>query len=329
MTKFERIILRLPPVAYLLKKSKTWVIPGFRGLPVYDVGIFFLKQVNRVGLDERAAAISFNLIMALPAAILFLFSLIPLFPKPENFRREILSLFKDITPNSSTYKFIENLLNDLLDNHHIGIFSFGFLLLIFYASNAMIGIIRTFDKSIQENRKIFMHQRWRAIRLTVILIILILISAFALFLGKQQLTYLLKNLFSMKSADRLSWWNGVRWSIIVCLLFFGIAFIYKFAPNIKKRWKLLSPGSLLATVLIMATTLLFSYWVNHFAGYNQLYGSIGTVLIIMILIYINSLILLIGFELNVSITYLTKEAEERKEKERMERELEKQVRHRS
>lgn len=315
MTKLERIILRAAPVAWLLKKSKTWVIPGFRGIPVYDVANFFLKQINKVGLNERAAAISFNLIMALPAAILFLFSLIPLFPKPDSFRREILALFKDITPNSNTYIFIENILNDLLENQHVGIFSFGFLLLIFYSSNAMIGIIRTFDKSIQEHKAIFLHQRWRAIRLTFILIILVLISALALFLGKQQMIYLLKNVFNMRRADRLSWWNGVRWAIIVCLLFYGIAFIYKFAPNIKKRWKILSPGSLLATSLTLITTILFSYWVNNFGSYNKIYGSIGTVLVIMILIYINSLILLIGFELNVSITYLTKEVEERRVRE--------------
>ena len=185
MTRFERIIIRWGPIAYLLRKSKTWVIPGFRGIPVYDVVNFFLKQINKVGLNERAAAISFNLIMALPAGILFLFSLIPLFPKPDSLQKEVLRLFKDITPNSSTYNFIANILNDLLENQHVGIFSFGFLLLIFYSSNAMIGIIRTFDKSIKEHRGIFLHQRWRAIRLTLILIILILISSFALFLGKE------------------------------------------------------------------------------------------------------------------------------------------------
>ncbi|MES2004256.1 MAG: YihY/virulence factor BrkB family protein [Bacteroidota bacterium] len=312
MTRLERTILRAAPVVFILRKSKTWVIPGFRGLPVYDVANFFLKQVNKVGLNERAAAISFNLIMALPAGILFLFSLIPLFPKPDSFQKEILNLFKDITPNSNTYNFIAGILNDLLDKQHVGIFSFGFLLLIFYSSNAMIGIIRTFDKSIQEHKGIFLHKRWRAIRLTFILIVLILISALALFLGKQQLVYLLKNVFNVKRSDRISWWNGVRWTIIVCLLFYGIAFIYKFAPSVKKRWALLSPGSLLATMLTLVTTILFSYWVNNFASYNKIYGSIGTVLIIMVLIYINSLILLIGFELNVSITYLTKEVEERR-----------------
>lgn len=315
MTRLERILIRWAPIAYILRKSKAWVIPGFRGIPVYDVANFFLKQINKVGLNERAAAISFNLIMALPAGILFLFSLIPLFPKPDSLQKEILRLFKDITPNSSTYNFIANILSDLINNQHVGIFSFGFLLLIFYSSNAMIGIIRTFDKSIKEHSNIFLHQRWRAIRLTMILIVLVLISSLALFLGREQMIYLLKNVFKMKRDSRIIWWSTVRWTIILGLVFYGIAFIYKFAPSIKKRWDLLSPGSILATVLTLTTTILFSYWVNNFASYNQIYGSIGTVLIIMILIYFNSLILLIGFELNVSITYLTKEVEERKLKE--------------
>ena len=292
-------------------------MPGFRGLPVYDVVNFFLKQINKVGLNERAAAISFNLIMALPAAILFLFSLIPYFPKPDSFKKEILNLFKDITPNSSTYNFIANILNDLLENQHVGVFSFGFLLLIFYSSNAMIGIIRTFDKSIHEHKGIFLHKRWRAVRLTFILIVLVLLSALALFLGKQQVIYLLKNVLHVKKDTQVSWWSGVRWFIILSLLFYGIAFIYKFAPSIKKRWDLFSPGAILATTLTLITTILFSYWVNNFASYNKVYGSIGTVLVIMVLVYINSLILLIGFELNVSITYLTAEVEERKLKERV------------
>ena len=87
MTKLERFILRQPLVNYLLNKSKGWVIPGFKGLPVYDVVNFFIKQINKVGLNERAAAISFNLIMALPAGVLFLFSLIPYLTKPKSFEK--------------------------------------------------------------------------------------------------------------------------------------------------------------------------------------------------------------------------------------------------
>jgi membrane protein len=95
------------------------------------------------------------------------------------------------------------------------------------------------------------------------------------------------------------------------LVFYGISFIYKFAPSLKKRWPIVTPGSLFATFLTLVTTIVFSYWVNNFSAYNKVYGSIGTVLIIMLLIFINSLILLIGFELNASIMHLRNNADKR------------------
>lgn len=315
--KWERILLRTPVLAFVIRKSKHWVIPGFQQLPVYDVVLFFIRQVNKVGLNDRAAAISFNLIMALPATLLFLFSLIPYFPQAKKMELQVLALFKDIAPNSATYFFIKDILDGLLDKH-VGIFSFGFLLVMFYASNAMMGVIRTFDKSIEEKKAYFMHQRWRAIRLTFLLMILVVVSVSLLLLGKNELIYVLKNIFHIGRSDRIVWWNGTRWITIITLLYFGIAFIYKYAPSLKKRWKLISPGAILATTLTLLTTLLFSYWVNNFAAYDKVYGSIGTVLILMLLIYLNSLILLIGFELNVSITVLTRQAMERQAKEERE-----------
>jgi membrane protein len=309
--KWQRILLRTPGIALIIRKSKQWVIPGFQQLPIYDVVRFFIIQVNRVGLNERAAAISFNLIMALPAALLFLFSLIPYFPNASRMEIQILALFKDIAPNSATYFFIKDILDGLLDKH-VGIFSFGFILVVFYASNAMMGVIRTFDKSIEEKKAYFLHQRWRAIRLTLLLIVLVVVSTFLLLIGKAQLTYLLKNVVHLKSSERVIWWNDFRWIIIIAIVYFGIAFVYKYAPSLTKRWKLMSPGAILATTLTLLTTFGFSYWVNNFASYDKVYGSIGTVLILMLLIYFNSLILLIGFELNVSITVLTKEANARK-----------------
>ena len=309
--KWQRILLRTPGIALIIRKSKQWVVPGFQQLPIYDVVRFFIIQVNRVGLNERAAAISFNLIMALPAALLFLFSLIPYFPNASRMEMQILALFKDIAPNSATYFFIKDILDGLLDKH-VGIFSFGFILVVFYASNAMMGVIRTFDKSIEEKKAYFLHQRWRAIRLTLLLIVLVVVSTFLLLIGKAQLTYLLKNVVHLKSSERVIWWNDFRWIIIIAIVYFGIAFVYKYAPSLTKRWKLMSPGAILATTLTLLTTFGFSYWVNNFASYDKVYGSIGTVLILMLLIYFNSLILLIGFELNVSITVLTKEANARK-----------------
>ena len=295
----------LIPIAFAKQKANRIAIPGFQDVNLFQVIQFLSKQLNTIGLYDRASAISFNLIMALPAGLLFLFSIIPYFPKSLKIKKQILSIFKDISPNSSTYRFILDIINDLL-SQHVGIFSFGFLLLLFYASNAMTGIIRSFDKSIMQNRPFFLHQRMRALRLTIILMLLVFASLLVL-IGQDQLTTLLRELFDINKKTILPYWNIIRWGIIVLLLFYGNAFIYKFAPHVKKKWDLLSPGAILSTGLMLVTTIGFSYWVNNFGSYSKIYGSIGTVLVVMTLIYINALILLIGFELNVSIELLKKE----------------------
>jgi membrane protein len=96
------------------------------------------------------------------------------------------------------------------------------------------------------------------------------------------------------------------------LVFISIALIYRYAPAVEKKWKFFSPGALLATILIISFTILFSFWVNNIATYNKVYGSIGSILILMLLIFVNSLVLLIGFELNVSINSLKSIAVKRK-----------------
>ena len=297
-----------PSIQFLKQKAKGVYLPGFQGINLYQVIRFLAKQLNTIGVYDRASAISFNLLMALPAGFLFLFSIIPYFPEAFKVKKQILTLFKDIAPNSSTYKFIVDIINDLL-SQHVGIFSFGFLLLLFYASNAMTGIIRSFDKSIMLNRPFFLHQRMRAIRLTIILILLVFASLIVL-IGQEQLASLLKSGFNIEQSTILPYWNSLRWVIIILLLFYGNAFIYKYAPHIKEKWPLISPGALLSTGLMLLTTFGFSYWVNNFSSYNKIYGSIGTVLVVMTIIYMNALILLIGFELNVSIEVLKNEVDE-------------------
>ena len=122
----------------------------------------------------------------------------------------------------------------------------------------------------------------------------------------------------IKNANVRTVIKNVRWVVIILLFFYSISYIYRHAPSVDKKWKLINPGSILATFLMLLFTLLFSYWVNNFANYNKLYGSIGTVLILMLLIYFNSLVLLIGFELNVSIFSLKRLADEEKSQPKME-----------
>ncbi len=312
MKKLLNIIRNSTPVNFIRSKSKLLIVPGFQGLPLYDVVKFFFSEIGKRGLNERAAAISFNFIMAIPAGCIFIFTLVPYLPIAKQFNIQLLKLTKELTPNQSTYFFIKEFLDDFFDTQRGGLLSFVLLLVLFYASNAMMGIIRAFDKSIADKTGWLFHKRWRAIKLTFMLFIL-LIGAILILIGQEQLAILLKKLFHMKKKANLWGWSYFRWLVIVALIFYGIAFIYKYAPSVKKRWKLQSPGAILATFLLILTTLIFGYWVNHFANFNKLYGSVGTVLIIMNLIFFNSMVLLIGFELNVSIAYLQQDVEKRKE----------------
>lgn len=307
MTQFKKRLRQFPPVAFLVERSKTFILPGFQGLPLYDVVVFFFQQLNKVGLNARAAAISFNFIMAIPASCIFLFTLVPYLSVGKQFNVELLKLTKELTPNQSTYLFVKDFLDDFFGRQRGGLLSFGILLALFYASNAMMGIIRTFDNSIAEKKGWIFHKRWRAIKLTFLMMFLV-IGSILILIGQEQLTVLLKKLFHISRKGKIPLWNSLRWIIIVTLVFYGVALIYKFAPSVHKRWKLLSPGAILATLLLLATTMLFGYWVNNFANFNKIYGSIGTVLIIMNIIYFNSMVLIIGFELNVSITQLLAKA---------------------
>jgi len=301
MTKLERIILNTSPVKTLIRKSKLVFLPGFRGLPLYDVMSTFSRQVKKVGLNERASAIAFNFLMAIPAAVIFLCTLLPYMPVSKAITRQLLLLANDLIRDRAAFLAVAKFLNDFLNTPRSGLLSLGFFLAVLYSSNAMLGIMQTFNKSlIKSSKRNYFESRWMAIKLTTLVIVLILISLILSIVQGQVFNRLLlwMNIHSRSSKSLI---DSLRYVVIVALIYYAIAFIYKYAPAVKERWRLSSPGTILATFLTIVTTFLFSFWVNRFGNYNKVYGSIGTVLIIMLLTYINSLILLIGFELNVSI----------------------------
>jgi len=172
-------------------------------------------------------------------------------------------------------------------------------------------IIRKFVHSLHKRvKRGFFRKRLRAIRLTTVVMLLFIGTIFLLLAQGVFFKWMME---WMDITDTNIKWliQVVRWIAIVALFTYAIGFLYRNAPSIEKKWKLFSPGTLAAVVLTLVTTFLFSLWVEHFNRFNELYGSIGTTLIIMLLVYINSLILLIGFELNVCIDFLRTKAEER------------------
>ena len=312
MTKLEHILTTKPPFVFLLDKSKKWYLPGFEGVPLYDVMKFFYIKVKTVGLTERASAIAFNFIMALPPAILFLFTLIPNLPfiSKRSLKEQLHFIITDIVPaklyNANIIKFVDS----FIDGTKIGLISIGLLLALFFASNAMMGLMRSFNKDhIGFEKRKGLHTRWVALRLTILIFSLVLGCLLLLIAQGAVLKWM-----GVKSVMWLGIIAYARWIFILGMIFYAIAFIYKLAPAVEKRWNLTSPGTIFATLLSILATLGFSAFVNTYGRYNALYGSIGTIIVLMALIYINSLVLLIGFELNVSIKSLKSIADNRNKK---------------
>ncbi len=307
LTNITNAIVSSGPVSFLIRKSKAISLPGFNGIPLYDVIQFFFGQVKTIGMTERASSIAFNFVMAIPPAIIFLFTLIPFIPISEEFQQELFELIRTVVPGEKDNATIIGFLQDFINNPRNGLLSLGFVLSLFFSSNAMMGIMRSFDKNyIGFRKRKGFEKRIVALKITLIMFVIVFASILLLVARGTILNYL-----GIRNETVIIIIKNLRWLIIVLLFFTCISFIYRHAPSVEKRWKFINPGSILAAFLMILFTMGFSWWVNNFSNYNQLYGSISTILILMLLIYFNSLVLLIGFELNVSISSLKKIADER------------------
>ena len=176
MIKLQRLILETKLVKAIIDWSKKIVLPGFEGLPLYDVLSFSFDQSREIRLNERAASISFNFLLAIPPLFIFIFTFLSFLPGSRRLYQEILVLIESVTPDEYTYNVIKGVTDDFF-NAGTGTLSFGLLLAIYFSSNATLTIMRTFRKSmlhIQVEKRNFLQIRWSAIKLTFLIVLLIL-----------------------------------------------------------------------------------------------------------------------------------------------------------
>lgn len=313
----KRFLITRTPAAFLIRKSKLWSLPGFQGIPIYDVVRFFSQQMQHVGLNERAASISFNFLLAIPPMAIVMFTILSHLPWATPLYREALMLAERIAPDKSTFQLIKSIIDDFFKPDG-SLISIGLLVAVFFSSNAVITIMYTFNRSmlhIEVEKRNFLQIRLEAIKITILLIVIIVATMIILVTQGTMLDFIRRKL--LISDRSLSWViETIRFLATFLMIFFAVALIYRYAPAVQKKWKLASPGALLSTFMIIGFTYFFSYWVNNFASYNKVYGSVGSLLILMLLVFFNSLMLLIGFELNVSINSLKSIAHKRQSGEK-------------
>ena len=271
---------------------------GFNGLSIYDVTIFFIKGLQEGAITTRASSLAFNFFLAFFPSIIVFFTLIPYIPI-SGFQETLMEILSNILPpstNAATF----NTLEDIINNQRGGLLSIGFILALYFSTNGMSSLIQAFNSSyhIRENESILKHQLLSII-LTIILSALVFLTIILIIFGKAAILYLIE--YEIISQNQITLLNIAKWVILTFMLFIGITTIFNFGHSIKSRTKIFSPGALLATLFIILTSVVFSYYIDNFSQYNKIYGSIGTLIIILLWIYFNAIILLIGFELNASI----------------------------
>ena len=267
---------------------------------------------------------AYSFFLSLFPSIMALFTLIPILkkyfliylPDGENFETFLELEIHRIMPGVAGDRLF-NFIEDITTNPRVGMLSFGFFLAMFFASNGMLMLMRGFEKSYSSTyrKRGPLQKRLMALGLTFQLGFLIIVSVVLIIIGN----YLIKLFSNLVGLDEVSttMLNILRWVIIVALFYTSIATIYRFGASTLRKFKMFTPGATLATGLCIFASIVFSAYVNNFNTYNELYGSIGTIIVIMLWLQLNSFVLLIGYELNASIAVnrdmrllLTEEVEE-------------------
>ncbi|MDG1917027.1 MAG: YihY/virulence factor BrkB family protein [Flavobacteriales bacterium] len=285
-------------LSFLVDWSKHLVLPGFSGMNLYDVAHFFIEGLEKGAITTRASSIAFNFFLALFPALIFFFTLIPYIPV-DNFQEILLGLLGEVLPpstNESAFKTI----TDIINHPRGGLLSFGFLMALYFSTNSINSLMEAFNSSyhISESRGMW-KQRLIALGLTLMLS-LMLIVAVALIVFTQFASNYFVDLGILKQSSITLMLIG-KWIILLAFLFGGLSILFQYGPTKKTHWSLISPGSILATVFIIITSMGFGLYIDHFGQYNKLYGSIGTLIVILLWMYFNAIVMLIGFELNASI----------------------------
>jgi membrane protein len=288
------------------KKIRKAILPGFDGAPLDMVVKLAVKGLfGRGVLVTRASSIAFNMLMALLPAAIFLFTLIPFIPLP-NFQTELVKMFENILPENA-YSFLEVSIVDMITNRSGGLLVLMFIATIIFSTNGIHALMHAFNVTAHGfQSRTWLQQRKIAVFLLLSILLMFTIAGTLIILNHSVVDNLVKI-----GILRLNFVFYIlmifKWILIVVILFLAISALYYLVPAKKKVFRFISPGSILATALFIITSLGFSAYANNFGQWNKLYGSIGTLIVLMIWLYLNSLALLVGFELNVSIKAATAE----------------------
>jgi membrane protein len=288
---------KIPVVNSLVKLGKKIKVPGLEGMSLFDVIEMYVIGIVEGALTTRASGIAYSFFMAIFPFLLFILTLIPYVPI-DGAQEGLLSIISDVLP-PKTFDAVDTVIIDIINNQYGGLLSFGFIGSIFLMTNGVNAIFGGFEFSyhVKEIRNIF-RAYFIAMFVSFVIVAFLLTTVVIIIFFE----LLLKDYVTLAwLEDNLIWIQLVRGSIFLAMIFITVSMLYHYGVKEGKYSRFFSPGAVFTTVLSVLSFYLFGFYVNEFAKYNELYGSIGTLLILMLFIWLNAIILLLGFELNASI----------------------------
>lgn len=295
-------IKKIPFVNLFINFLKSIKLAIFHEMSLYDVIKLYLSGILSGGVTQRASAIAFSFFMALFPFALFLFNLIPYIPI-QNFQDDFLVFVSENVP-PNTYDAIANIINDILNKSNKGLISTGILLSIYLMSNGINALLDGFEMSSNISiKRGYFRQYTIAIGLSLIIAFLLIFTVAAIIVFEFFILKIEKEVGLSTNATVLQVCRFVFMGLMVLTI---TSLLYKFGTKETKQIAFFSYGSVFSTLLFALSSYVFGVYVVHFAKYNELYGSIGTLLVMMFYIWINCILLLIGFELNAFIYKMKK-----------------------
>ena len=302
-------LVEIPFVVSLIKFGKSIKIPGLEGMSLYDLIHMYMIGIVRGALSSRASGISYSFFMAVFPFLLFMLTLIPYIPI-EGFQENFMQLISEALP-PKTYDSVGPILQDIANNKYGGLLSFGFVVSIFLMTNGVNAVFGSFEYSYHvTNVRNVISAYIISMGISLLMSLFLIITIAVTISFEMLLNYLSHHGWL---ADELMWLENGRYLFFIFMIFATVSLLYHFGTKEGKYTSFFSAGSILTTILSVLTFYFFGIYVVEFAKYNELYGSIGTLLVLMLFIWLNSIILLLGFELNASMTRLKLTSIEEKE----------------
>ncbi len=292
----ERVMQSLP-VRKAIYASKKIVLPGFQGLSAYQVLGFFIQGLQQGRITTRAAAISFRVMLAIPPFLIILLSIIPFIPIAD-FQENLMTNLSILLPESA-FELMEQTLDDLINKKQQTLISISFILLLFYSSNALAAVLDGFSSSVHQTRDHGLVMQYIvSLGLMIMLSLMVVIGVALITFSGPVLSYLRE--VGVIGDDMVVILIVVaKWVLVVLMFELGISLLYRAGHT--GKWRAFNAGATFATVGLIIVSSLFAWFVNNFGSYNKLYGSVGSILVVMLWLYFNNIVLLIGFEINTSI----------------------------